>query len=264
MICCSAQIASVWGEPEKTLRKVEPLIMNASCAGASLIAFPEQFATGWDPVSHANVEDCTGRTVSNLQNLARKYSITIIGSFRERGNPLPRNVAVAVGKDGEVLAMYAKMHLFSPAHEDSAYTPGITLPVFSYEGVRWGMAICYDLRFPAMFRIYARQGVHAVLVPAAWPASRIRHWELFLSARAAENQMYIIGINTTGKNPVDQYSGATMTVDPYGTIVSRAGDREELLFSEIDPDLVDTVRAEFPIERDRKDALYHALLMGNS
>jgi len=260
MICCSAQVASVWEDPEKTLRKAEPLIMNASCAGASLIAFPEQFATGWDPLSCHNVEECTGRIVSSLQNLARRYSIAIIGSFRERCVPSPRNTAVAIGKDGGILAMYPKMHLFSPAREDTAYTPGIALPTFSIEGVKCGMAICYDLRFPALFRIYARQGVQAVFVPSAWPECRIRHWELFLSARAAENQMYVIGINTVGANPVDRYSGASMTADPYGTIVSRAGSREELLFSELDPSLVDTLRNDFPVENDRKDALYHALL----
>ena len=72
--------------------------------------------------------------------------------------------------------------------------------------------------------------------------------------------MYIIGINTTGTNPVDQYSGASMTADPYGVIMNRAGSQEELLFSELDPSLVDTLRNEFPVENDRKDALYHALL----
>ena len=260
MICCSAQVVSVWEDPEKTIRKAEPFIMNASCAGASLIAFPEQFATGWDPLSHNNVEECTGRTVGSLQNLARKYSIAIIGSFREHCIPSPRNTAVAIGNDGGILATYAKMHLFSPACEDTAYTPGTALPTFSLGGATCGMAICYDLRFPAIFRIYARQGVHAVFVPSAWPESRIRHWELFLSARAAENQMYIVGINTVGTNPVDRYSGASMTADPYGTIVNRAGSREELLFSELDPSLVDTLRNEFPVENDRKDALYHALL----
>ncbi len=260
MICCSAQLTSVWEDPEKTLIKAEPFIMNASCAGASLIAFPEQFATGWDPLSSQSVEECTGRTVSSLQNLASRYSIAIIGSFRERCTPSPRNTAVAIGKDGKILATYAKMHLFSPAREDIAFTPGTALSTFSIEGVKCGMAICYDLRFPSLFRIYARQGVHAVFVPSAWPESRIRHWELFLSARAAENQMYVVGINTVGTNSVDRYSGASMTADPYGTIISRAGSREELLYSELDPSLVDTVRNDFPVENDRKDALYHTLL----
>ncbi|MCX6698242.1 MAG: carbon-nitrogen hydrolase family protein, partial [Methanoregula sp.] len=135
-----------------------------------------------------------------------------------------------------------------------------SLPTFFIDGVKCGMAICYDLRFPALFRIYARRGVHAVFVPSAWPQSRIRHWELFISARAAENQMYVVGINTTGTNPVDRYSGASMTADPYGTIVSRAGDGEDLLLSELDPTLVDRLRHDFPIENDRRDALYHSLL----
>jgi predicted amidohydrolase len=260
MKCCSAQIESVWDDPERSLVKAEPFISEASRAGAALIAFPEQFPTGWDPLSHAHVEECTGRIVSTLQTFARKYSIAIVGSFRERFSPYPRNTAVAIGKDGGILAMYAKMHLFSRAREDMAYTPGTTLPTFSIDGVRCGMAICYDLRFPALFRIYAKMGVHAVFVPAAWPQTRIRHWELFISARAAENQMYVVGINTTGINPVDRYSGASMTADPYGTIVSRASDGKEPLLSELDPTLVDRLRHDFPIENDRRDALYHSLL----
>jgi len=260
MICCSAQVASVWEDPEKTIRKAEPFIREASRSGAALIAFPEQFPTGWDPLSHAHVEECTGRIVSTLQTLARKYSIAIIGSFRERFTPSPRNTAVAIGKDGGILALYAKMHLFSPAREDTAYTAGNSLPTFSIDGVKCGMAICYDLRFPAPFRIYARQGVHAVFIPSAWPKTRIRYWKLFISARAAENQMYVIGTNTVGTTPVDRYSGASMTADPYGTIVSRANDGEELLLSELDPTRVDSIRHNFPIENDRKDALYHSLL----
>ena len=260
MKCCSAQIESVWDDPERSLEKAEPFIREASRSGAALIAFPEQFPTGWDPLSHAHVEECTGRIVSTLQMLARKYSIAIIGSFRERFTPSPRNTAVAIGKDGGILTLYAKMHLFSPAREDTAYTAGNSLPTFFIDGVKCGMAICYDLRFPALFRIYARRGVHAVFIHSAWPQSRIRHWELFISARAAENQMYVIGTNTVGTTPVDRYSGASMTADPYGAIVSRAGDGEDLLLSELDPTLVNRLRHDFPIENDRRDALYHSLL----
>lgn len=260
MKCCTAQIASVWEHPEKTLKKADPLLREASQNNASLICFPEQFATGWDPSSHQHIEDLSGSIVRTLKDYAKEYSIAVIGSFRERAVPYPRNTAVAIGDDGRILATYAKMHLFSPAQEDKAFTPGTDLGIFTLTGIRFGLAICYDLRFPSLFRLYAKEGVHAVVVPSAWPETRIRHWELFITARAAENQMYVLGCNTTGTNPVDRYSGNSLTADPSGAIISRADYRECLIYSEVDPAPVMRMRQEFPVENDRRDALYHSLL----
>jgi omega-amidase len=260
MKCCTAQISSVWDDPGKTLEKARPLIQEAAQADADIICFPEQFATGWDPLSHSHIEDRSGKIIGTLRAYAREYSIAIIGSFRERIIPFPHNTTVAIGSDGTILATYAKMHLFTPAQENRAYTPGLDLGLFSLQGVRCGLAICYDLRFPSLFRIYAKKGVQAVFVPAAWPEQRIRHWEIFISARAAENQMYVLGCNTTGITPVDHYSGASMTADPQGSIISRAGDRETLLYTDIDPAVVERNRHDFPVETDRKDDLYQSLL----
>ncbi|MGD0535606.1 MAG: nitrilase-related carbon-nitrogen hydrolase [Methanoregula sp.] len=260
MRCCSAQIDGVWESPEQTLEKAEQVFCDAARAKATLISFPEQFATGWDPASNKNIGDITGITVTGLEKLAKKYSIAVVGSFREAFSPKPRNTSIAIGNDGEILATYSKIHLFTPGHEDLAFTPGAGLAVFTIEGVHFGLAICYDLRFPELFRLYRREGVHAVVVPAAWPKSRLRYWELFIQSRAAENQMYIAGVNTTGTNPVDMYSGASMTADPYGTIIARAGEGNELLYYEIDPLLAEQTRRDFPVENDRKDALYVSLM----
>jgi omega-amidase len=257
---CSAQIASTWEDPEKTLIKAETFIRHAADCGAKLICFPEQFATGWDPKPHKNIQDIHGSIISSLQAYAKEYRIGILGSFREAHDPLPKNTAVAIGRDGRILASYAKMHLFSFCHEHEANSPGTDLGIFTFDSLTCGIAICYDLRFPELFGLYAQRGVHAVFVPAAWPQSRIRHWELFITARAAENQMYMLGVNTTGKTPVDLYSGASMTADPQGTIISRADEAEQLLFSDIDPGEVERTKNAFPVEKDRKDALYHSLL----
>jgi len=256
---CSAQIASTWEDPEKTLIKAKTFIRHAADCGAKLICFPEQFATGWDPKPRKNIQDIHGSIISSLQAYAKEYRIGILGSFREAHDPLPKNTAVAIGRDGRILASYAKMHLFSFCHEQEANTPGTDLGIFAFDSLTCGIALCYDLRFPELFGLYARRGVHAVFVPAAWPQSRIRHWELFITARAAENQMYILGVNTTGKTPVDLYSGASMTADPHGTIISRADEAEQLLFSDIDPGEVERVKKALPVEKDRKDALYHSL-----
>lgn len=256
-------MTSVWEDPDRSLGKAETFTRHAAASGAEIICFPEQFATGWDPHSSRNIMDREYGVVPSLQQFARDYGITVIGSFRERSTPCPRNTAAAIGKNGEILASYAKIHLFSPAGENVSFSPGTKLAVFAWGPLTFGIAICYDLRFPELFSAYAASGVQAVFVPAAWPAARLRHWELFIQARAAENQMYVIGVNTTGKNPVDTYAGASMTADPQGTIISRAGDAEQLLFSDIDPSAADSARASFPVRNDRKDPLYHTFVACN-
>ena len=251
---------SAWDNPEKTLKKAEIFIRHAADCGAKLICFPEQFATGWDPKPKNNIQDIQGSITTTLQNYAKAYRIGIIGSLRERNDPLPKNSAVVINREGRIIAKYAKVHLFSMGDEHKGSSPGTNLGIFTFDSLTCGIAICYDLRFPELFRIYAQKGVHVVFVPSAWPQSRIKHWELFIKARAAENQMYIIGVNTTGKTPVDQYSGASMTADPHGMIISRANDAEQLLFSDLDPGDVEKLRTDFPIENDRRDKLYHSLL----
>jgi omega-amidase len=256
---CSAQISSVWEDPDRTLRKVEVFVRHASSSGADLICFPEQFATGWDPVPRKNIQDIHGSIVSSLQDYAKDYGITIVGSFRQENIPLPKNTAIVIGRDGGILTTYAKMHLFSHGHEPEGNTPGTELGIFTLGSLTCGIAICYDLRFSDLFRLYARQGVQAVFVPAAWPQIRIRHWELFIQARALENQMYIAGVNTTGQTPIELYSGTSITADPHGTIISRANEAEQLLFCDIDPKVVTLARTSFPVINDYREDIYHAL-----
>lgn len=256
---CSAQISPVWENPEKTLDKAEGFIVHASSCGAHLICFPEQFATGWNPLAEKNIQEITGTIVTRLQRCAKANRIAVIGSFRQASSPFPKNTSIVIGSDGQIISTYSKIHLFSPAQEDEHYVPGTDLGIFSVGHLTCGLAICYDLRFPELFRVYAENGVQAVFVPAAWPKSRIRHWELFIQVRAAENQIYIIGVNTTGTTQVDRYSGSSITADPHGTIISRGNEAEQLLFIDLDPAEVTAARMALPVEKDRKNALYESL-----
>lgn len=256
---CLAQSGSAWEDPATSLKKAEILIRHAAASGAGFVCFPEQFATGWDPQSRNNIETREGRIVSALIRFARENRIGILGSFREEGDPLPRNTAIAISSQGAILAEYSKIHLFSPGGENRGFSPGSSLGIFRQGSLTCGIAICYDLRFADLFSIYADKGVQAVFVPAAWPKSRLRHWELFISARAAENQMYVIGVNTTGETPVDTYAGSSIVADPQGTIISRANEAEQLLFVDIDPVAVDAARRNFPVRGDRNVSLYRHL-----
>jgi predicted amidohydrolase len=252
-------MSGFWEEPEKTLEKAGMFARHAAGSGAALICFPEQFATGWDPQPHKNIQDIRGSIVTTLRGYAEEYGIGILGSFRQANDPLPKNTAVAIGRDGRILSTYAKMHLFSHGCEDQGSSPGTDLGIFTLDSLTCGIAICYDLRFPDLFRLYARKGVQVVFVPSAWPHIRTRHWELFIQARALENQMYIVGVNTTGQTPIGSYAGNSITADPQGTIISRANEAEQLVFTDLDPAFIATTRHQFPVEKDRRDELYHAL-----
>lgn len=258
-LLCSAQINTAWNSPEKTLSDAERAGAMAARAHADLLCFPEQFATGWDPAATTHVEDENGIIVTRLRDLARNYGIAVVGSFREAYTPLPRNTAIAIGPDGSILARYAKIHLFSPGGEHEAFSPGERIATFSVAGMRFGIAICYDLRFPELFSAYSRAGVEAVLVPAAWPCRRIDHWELLIRARALENQFFVAGTCTTGKTPVEQYCGHSITAGPGGEILSRAGTGVECMTTSLDADAIREARAALPIHSDRRDDIYMRL-----
>jgi omega-amidase len=260
---CAAQVGSVWENPRATIETIEGYIRNASASGASLVCFPEQFATGWDPSSRLHIQGLSGEIVQTLRQLARKHHIAILGSFREQYRPLPRNTALVIDRQGVVIGVYAKCHLFSPGNEEQNYLPGEGIALFSLGDICLGMAICYDLRFSPLFRVYARQGADGVIVSSAWPASRVRAWELLIRARALEERLYIIGVNTTGITPVDTYCGNSIIAGPDGEVIARAGAGEELICATLDPAEIRLARASPPhVESDRRDVLYHALLRG--
>jgi omega-amidase len=254
-----AQVTPVWESPDATLQRVIPLVRQASGQKADLICFPEQFATGWDPASAQHAEPPGGRIVSELSRTARESGIAVLGSFRlcEKGSLF--NTAVAIGHEGDVIGTYRKMHLFSPQKEDSVYAPGKDITIFSVGDMEFGMAICYDLRFSSLFHIYAAAGVDGVIVPAAWPASRMEAWELFIRSHALEDQMFVLGVNTTGITPVGTYGGGSIAAGPYGEIVARAGSAEGLTFATLDAEQVELARRAIPAASDRKPGVYHEI-----
>ena len=247
----AVQLTPVFGDPEATLAKAEGFVQQAARSGAALACFPEQFATGWDPASTRHVQGPDGPLVTAYRSLAWKYRVAILGAFREKTGGLPRNTAVAVGPGGDILATYAKIHPFSPGGEDRYYRPGDCPVMFTLGGVRFGLAICYDLRFAGLFNQYAANGADCVIVQSAWPAARMRHWDLFIAARAAEFQLYVLGVNTTGVTPVDTYCGGSLLADPAGDIEASIGGEEGIMTVVIDPEAVREARERLPVWKDR-------------
>lgn len=256
-----AQVAGGRDDPAGVLDAAGRMAEEAAAAGASLICFPEQFVTGWSPrVPPGSGEPLGGPHTAAFRRMAKKYGIAVVGSIVEEGQGRrPKNTTVVLGAGGELLAAYAKVHLFSPDGEDCNYTAGDRIATFVIDGTTFGLAVCYDLRFPELFRIYALAGVDCVLVPAAWPCCRLRHWETLLPARALENRYYVAGVNTAS-GPGEVYCGGSLAADPDGAIIARCGAGEEVLFIELNPAAVREAQTSLPSLSDRRSDLYHRLL----
>ncbi|MDD1675899.1 MAG: hypothetical protein LUQ17_04340 [Methanomicrobiales archaeon] len=256
------QMAGIWEDPAATLRKAEGYVRQAADSGAALVCFSEQFATGWSPRSPRFSEEMGGPITGELSRLAQDYRLSILGSFVEATPTRPRNTCVVFDRQGDPLASYAKLHLFSPTEEDRNYLPGESLAIFEIQGFTFGIAICYDLRFAPVFHLYAERGVDCVIVPAAWPCRRIRHWELLVATRALENQIYMAGVNRTGNTPEDEYCGHSLIAKPTGTVLRKAGEEEELICGEIDRALIEEVREAIPVLKEFRSDLYSRLSGG--
>ena len=252
-----AQVTPVWEDPGATIRKVGPCIAKAAEDGATIICFPEQFATGWDPGSSSNAEPLEGEIFHTLSGYAKRYDIAVLGSLRQLRKGKLFNTCIVIDRDGKMLASYRKVHLFSPLMEGRSYHPGDSITTFRHGGMTFGIAICYDLRFSPLFHVYETAGAECVLVPSAWPASRMDAWELFIRTRAIENQMFVAGVNTVGTTPVDRYLGNSIVAGPLGTIISRAPESEGITCTDLDPDAIRQARQAMHVDADRQTGLYH-------
>lgn len=237
-----AQINQVWDDPDSAFEKAEEVV---KCANADMVVFCEQYATGWK----ATPSKYSGEEIKNRWlSLARKYNVCIVGSYQKyEESSAPQNVMLVCARDGSVLAEYAKIHLFSPACEDKNFSPGCCTVDFEFEGVKFGCAVCFDLRFPDIFTDYMKKGCHAVIIHAAWAAARTADFELLLRARALENRMYVAGCNCLGYGNDTDFSGRSMICDPDGRIIADAGVFEGGALWEFDSEWV-----VFEVEEARK------------
>ena len=217
-ICC-AQISQVYEDIDTAFARAKEYLASAD---ADMVIFCEQYATGWRPsVSAADAEAVKSRWIS----LAKEYQTCIVGSYQRPAGDKPQNVMLVCSPEGEVLAEYAKIHLFTPGGEDVSFSAGSEAVCFEYGGMKFGCAVCFDLRFPELFREYLKVGAHCVIVQAAWPAARVADWELLLRARALENRGSVIGCGCIGYDDVCgvDYLGRSMVCNYEGRVIEDAG-----------------------------------------
>jgi deaminated glutathione amidase len=251
------------------MAEADRLTRAAAADGASLIVLPEKWtAMGAEEDLRAAAESLDGPAITWARAIARELGVDLVaGSILERvaGQEKLANTSVHVDSRGEVKAVYRKVHMFDVEVEGRAYREsaleqaGEEIVLSSIAGeVGLGLSICYDLRFPELYRILAVRGAHVISVPAAFTLATTRdHWETLLRARAIENQAFVIAANQIGAHPAGQHSGGrSMIVDPWGVVLAQAPDSEGHIAAELDLDRQREIRASLPSLANRRPGAY--------
>jgi len=252
-----AQMQFKFGKPEVNMERVCSWIVEAARRGSDLVLFPELWASGYDlEQSQIYAQPLGNGLFANLSKLAKEHHIAIGSSLLESQGEKIFNTFTLFGCRGETLAIYRKVHLFRLLNEEKWLNAGKELVTINAPWGKTGLAICYDLRFPEVFRAYALRDVRLVLLVAEWPERRIAHWQKLLQARAIENQYYLAAVNKVGQSQGAKLGGHSAVLDPMGVPVVEGGNDEILLTAEIDLDQVEKIRRWMPVFKDRSPAAY--------
>ncbi len=219
-----------WEDPHSNFSKVRSMLAGAKVERGDFVLLPEMFDTGFS-FNVKRTHDAKGETLAFLRAVAEQWGVVVQGG--RTLSPAPggpgRNVMTAVGPDGRTLGEYVKVHPFQ--REAERFEAGDAIVTYAWEaaGLKVCPAICYDARFPELFRAGLINGAEAYAIGACWPTVRIHHWRALLIARAIENQAYVFGVNRVGKDPMTSYSGGTIAVGPKGDVLGELGDVEGVL-----------------------------------
>ncbi len=245
------------GRPDINRSRVADLVRFAA-ADADLVMLPEMWSTGYClPDLAGNLADRDGEpTGAFLSGIAKEFGIYLAGTVADERGGKVYNLATVYGPDGQRVAEYAKTHLVPMMDEHLYLAPGSQVSVADLGAVKAGLAICYDLRFPELFRTMALGGAQLMLLPAEWPKQRLSHWRTLLMARAIENQCFVLACNRVGSDANNTFPGHSMVIDPWGTVLAEGGEGEEIIRATIDQAQVAEIRSRIPVFRDRRPDLY--------
>lgn len=246
------------GDPTRNLACVREWTAEAARRGSDLVVFPELWDTGYALDRAAELGSPTGQgRFAEVERLAREHHTHILGSMMELdASGRAYNTAVWFTPDGASNAIYRKLHLFRLMHEERYLAPGPAPVLHAAPWGKTGLAICYDLRFPELFRRYALDGAVLAIIPAQWPHPRMAHWQTLLRARAIENQMVVVGCNRVGEEDGTRFGGRSAVLDAWGEPLVEAGESEVLLTTQVDLSAVKRIRQAIPVFEDRRPDVY--------
>jgi omega-amidase len=255
--CCQFDI--VWEDKTANFAKVKAMVAGAALPEGTLLLLPEMFATGFSMNAAGISERDDGPTARFMAKLATDHGIYVLGGVVISGDDQkPRNEAMLFDPAGRLVSRYAKMHLFTFTGESGQYFPGGERGLFSLPDCRSQVTICYDLRFPELFRSTPVPELLAVI--ANWPDPRESHWLTLLRARAIENQAYVVAVNRCGVDPRWNYTGRSQIIGPRGEVIADAGGRECVIVAELSLDAMREYRSAFPALADMREDLLHGSL----
>jgi len=250
------QLDIVWEDKESNFQKVREWTSRTEPQSGSLLVLPELFATGFSMESQSLQEPEDGLTESFLKELARDTACYVMGGLafaRSGGNPT--NDALLINPEGKRVGYYSKIQPFNMGKEGENYEAGNDIQCFELPGgLRLCPFICYDLRFPELFRkaMMMENPPHIFTVIASWPNMRTHHWTKLLEARAIENLAYVVGVNRCGSDPHLEYDGASVVVGPHGDRLVEAGPEETVIFADLNISSVQDWRNRFPALGDSR------------
>jgi predicted amidohydrolase len=245
------------GAPERNLATVEDMARTAAERGADLLLVPELWSTGYVLERAAELASPLDTGINaTVGQVAQRHGIALFGSTLTR---LPQgigNTATLFDRSGKRLGVYSKIHLFGLMDEPRYLIPGTTPTLVETPWGKAGLAICYDLRFPELFRAYALAGADLILLVAEWPLPRLLHWQTLLRARAIENQCFVVACNRVGTSGITTFFGHSTVIDPWGEILFEADDTAGLHVVTLDLDRLVEARRRLPVLRDRRPDCY--------
>ncbi len=255
------QIDLALGDRATNLATVQTIAAQAAASGAELLVLPELWGSGYDLERASELSDALGEGLfAETARLAARHKLAICGSLLERRPDGIYNTAATFDAAGTMRGVYRKTHLIGLMAEGRYLQPGAAAEVYPMDWGATASAICYDLRFPELFRRYTLAGARVVLLPAEWPDRRIEHWRTLLRARAIENQCVVVACNRVGSDRDNTFGGCSAIIDPWGKVLAEGDDQPALLTATLDLAEIDAVREFLPIARDRRPDVYGGLV----
>ena len=255
------QMDVLLGKPEENLARVKALTARAAEGGADVIVLPETWNVGFFPREGLReMADPEGAGVRReLGALAKELGVSLVaGSAATLREGKVFNTAYVFDRSGECVGRYDKTHLFSPMGEHEAFTPGSGLCTFRLDGVKCALILCYDVRFPELFRVMAREGAELICLPAQFNMTTgPAHWEPSLRMRAVDNEIFFVGAAAARYEGFSyECWGHSMIIDPFGTKLAEADEKEQIIYAEIDLDRIREVRAQLPTFLHLREDVY--------
>jgi omega-amidase len=243
----------VAGSAHANRARVRELVMAQSLAKPGLLMLPEIFSTGVLPTEEAAALKSIGASDrAFLIALAQESGLWVLGTTADGGPGSLHNLSLLYDDQGKPRAAYRKMHPFSFAGEHLTFAAGNDVVVAEMHGFQTQLSLCYDLRFPELYRAGVDMGAELITVQANWPVNRQMHWDILLRARAIENQAYVAGVNCVGQIGQAKMVGGSLIASPRGDILVQAGEGEGIYSALIDADMQRSWRRAFPALRDRR------------